>query len=253
MQREIQHSAPPSASAKAIAIACYVTAVAGLAALLCLVAALGLGLDNLSSEPASAWAWAGNLGLVALFALQHSGMARDGFKHHWTRFVPAALERALYVAMSGVVLMALCLLWQPMGGTELWHWPLVFAAVALAGGCGLACITLGYDYLEWFGIRRVWRPREAVKEQLWIVGPYRWVRHPLMSCTLVLLWGWPVMTPTLALLSGGLTLYIFVARPMEESTLVGRFGNTYRDYRRRVPAYLPWRGPVARAVVEVPP
>jgi protein-S-isoprenylcysteine O-methyltransferase Ste14 len=253
MQREFQHSAPPSASVKVIAIVCYVTAGAGLWLLLCLLAALGLGLNIMSSEPAGAWAWAGNLGLVALFGMQHSGMAREGFKRHWTRFVPAVLERALYVAMSGVVALTLCFLWQPLGGPELWHLPLVFAAVALAGGCGLACITLGYDHLEMFSIRQVWRRHEAVKEQLRIVGPYRWVRHPLMSCTLVLLWGWPVMTPTLALLSGSLTLYIFVALPLEENTLIARFGDAYRDYRRRVPAYLPWRGPAPRAVIEVSP
>src|SRR5580704_14237218 len=104
MQKEIQHSAPPRLGAKVIAVTCYVTAVAGLTALLCLLAALGLGLVSVLGEAASAWAWASNLGLVALFGLQHSGMARNGFKRHWTRFVPATLERAIYVATSGVLL-----------------------------------------------------------------------------------------------------------------------------------------------------
>jgi protein-S-isoprenylcysteine O-methyltransferase Ste14 len=253
MQKEIQHSAPRRLGVKAIAVACYVTAGAGLAALLCLLAALGLGLLHVSSEPVAGWAWASNLGLVALFGLQHSGMARNGFKRHLTRFVPATLERAIYVATSGVLLIALCLLWQPLGGPEIWHVPDLFAAVALGGGCGLAFITQSYDHLGLFGIGQVWRPQQTAKEQLQIVGPYRWVRHPLMSCTLVLLWGWPVMTPTLAVLSGGLTLYIFVALPLEENTLMARFGDAYRDYRRRVPAYLPWRGPVPRAVIEVSP
>jgi protein-S-isoprenylcysteine O-methyltransferase Ste14 len=248
MQREIQHSAPPPARVKVIAIACYATAVAGLAGLLCLLAALGLGFVKGSSESASAWAWAGNLGLVALFGLQHSGMARDGFKRHWTRFVPAALEWAIYVGLSGAGLIALCLLWQPLSGPELWHLPDVFAAVAMAGGCGSTLITLGV-----FDLRELWRPQQLSPEQLRIVGPYRWVRHPLMSCSLVLLWGWPVMTPTLAVLSGGLTLYIFAALPLEERTLIARFGNAYRDYRRRVPAYVPWRGPAPRAVIEVSP
>jgi protein-S-isoprenylcysteine O-methyltransferase Ste14 len=253
MQKEIQHSAPLRLGVKVIAVVCYVTAGAGLAALLCLLAALGMGLLHVSSEPAIGWAWASNLGLVALFGVQHSVMARDGFKRQWMRFVPAALEQAIYAALSGTLLLGLCYFWQPLGGPEIWHLPDVFAAVALAGGCGLMFITLGYNHLGLVGVGQVWRPDDAAKEQLRIVGPYRWVRHPLMSCTLVLLWGWPVMSPTLAVLSGGLTLYIFVALPLEENTLIARFGDAYRDYRRRVPAYLPWRGPVPRAVIEVSP
>ena len=71
-----------------------------------------------------------------------------------------------------------------------------------------------------------------------------------MSCTFLLLWGWPVMTPTLALLSGGFTAYILATRPLEEGTLIARFGDAYRAYRRFVPAYIPWRGPAPVAVAE---
>src|SRR5438874_2036712 len=71
-----------------------------------------------------------------------------------------------------------------------------------------------------------------------------------MACAVLFLWGWPVMSPTLALLSGGLTAYILLALPLEERDLLARFGRHYLDYRRRVPMLLPWRAPVPRAVFD---
>jgi protein-S-isoprenylcysteine O-methyltransferase Ste14 len=76
-----------------------------------------------------------------------------------------------------------------------------------------------------------------------LVGPYRFVRHPLMACLLVFLWAQPVMTPTLALLSGGLTVYILIGVLLEERDLLRRFHPDYAIYRRRVPALIPWRRP----------
>ncbi len=71
-----------------------------------------------------------------------------------------------------------------------------------------------------------------------------------MVCLLVFLWAQPVMTPTLAMLSGGLTLYIVLAIPLEERDLLRRFGSAYEDYRRRVPAFIPWRRPADPAVFQ---
>jgi protein-S-isoprenylcysteine O-methyltransferase Ste14 len=244
MQKEIQNSASVGEGAKVLAGACYLAAVAGLIAFVGRLAALGLGLADLPNVPAGAWAWGVDLGLLAALAVQHSGMARAGFKRLWMRVVPSDMERSTYVGMSGVVLLALSLLWQPLGGEEVWQLPMVFAAVALLGGLGLTLVAGGFDHLGILGIRPVWAMEQVVGDQLRIIGPYRWVRHPLMSCAIILLWGWPVMSPTLALLSGGLTLYIFLSLPLEEATLIGRFGDAYRTYRRRVPAYVPWRRPV---------
>jgi protein-S-isoprenylcysteine O-methyltransferase Ste14 len=250
MQKEILDSAPSYAGSKAIAVGCYLAAGLGQVGLLGLLAVHGLGFVDGSQQPGSAMAWAVNLGLLLLFGLQHSGMARSGFKRCWTLLLPACLERAIYVGLSGVVLAALCLLWQPLGGAEIWHLPWPFAAVALAGGLGMIVIALRHDYGDALGIRRLWFPNEAFPDQLQITGVYRWVRHPLMTCNFVLLWGWPIMSPTLALLSGGLTMYILVSRPLEEGALIARFGDAYRAYRRRVPAYIPWRRPAPAAVAE---
>lgn len=221
---------------KAIALSCYIVAVLGQVAFTVLV--ILLGLDSLDREPLPAyWPWLIDLSWLGLFALQHSGMARAGFKKWWTRIVPPHLERSLYVGLSGLVLLGLSLTWQPMPGEPLWRLPTWFLGIGLAGALGMGWCCLAFDHFGFFGIR-------TEEETLRIVGPYRFLRHPLMACQIVFLWAQPVMSPTLAVLSGGLTLYIVLAIPLEEGDLRRRFGSAYEEYRRRVPAFLPWRRPV---------
>jgi protein-S-isoprenylcysteine O-methyltransferase Ste14 len=253
MEKEIRESAPASIAVKATAVVCYLLAAVGLLAFCGLFGLLGLDLVQLPPEPALPVFWVVDIGLVALFALQHSGMARRGFKQVWRQEVGLELERPLYVGASGAAILAVSIFWQPLGGGDLWRLPWQVAGLAVAAAvasnlCALCCNPLG----EW-SIRRLWGLAEP-PEQLRIVGPYRWVRHPQMSCMLVFLWAWPVMSPTLAVLSGGMTLYILASRPLEERDLAARFGAVYAEYRRGVPAYIPWRPPVARAIVdEAPP
>jgi protein-S-isoprenylcysteine O-methyltransferase Ste14 len=233
--------------AKAIAVVCCLIGGVGLVALVAWIAALGTGLVELSAEPAGGAAWLIDIALLVIFGVQHSGMARSGFKRAWTRVVPEPLERAIYVAASGVVALALALGWQSVGGEPLWQLPVGFAVVAGAGGAAATLVVNRFDSWTLLGLRQAWG--DAVPaDRLVIEGAYRWVRHPQMACVLVFLWGWPVMTPTLALLSGGLTLYILVSQPLEERELIARFGDGYRAYRRRVPALVPWRAPAPPAV-----
>jgi protein-S-isoprenylcysteine O-methyltransferase Ste14 len=189
-----------------------------------------------------------NVGWLIAFALQHSGMARGGFKQAWTRVVPAGMERAIYVVLSGLLLLGMSLTWQPLPGEPLWRLPVWFVAVALAGFLGTGAVLAQLDQGRFFGLRQVWQADAGASEGLRVVGPYRYVRHPLMTCTLLFLWGLPVMSPTLALLSGGLTVYILLALPLEERDLLRQFGPAYAAYRRRVPALFPWRPPTAREV-----
>jgi protein-S-isoprenylcysteine O-methyltransferase Ste14 len=220
-------------------------------ALLVLVVALGLDLWPQPAEPAGAAAWLGNVGLLAALAVQHSGMARPQFKRAWTRIVPDYLERSVYAAASGLVVAALCWWWQPLGGEPLWRLPLVVEAGALLGLAGVTLVTLQTGALRLIGIRQVLEPgRPPAADRLLIVGPYRLVRHPQMSCLVVSLWCHPVMPPTLALLSGGLMVYILCALALEERDLVSRFGAAYRAYQQRVPLLVPWRPPIEPSIHE---
>jgi len=114
----------------------------------------------------------------------------------------------------------------------------------------VAALSARADPWRFFGLRQVWQPGPLPPEPLRITGPYRDVRHPLMTCTLLFLWGQPVMPPALALLNGGLTIYILLALPLEERDLRRQFGAAYDAYRRRVPALLPWRLPAPSGLGE---
>jgi protein-S-isoprenylcysteine O-methyltransferase Ste14 len=225
---------------EAFAIFCYLLALVGTIALVALVVLLGL--DEFSREPLPPpWPWLINLGWLLLFALQHSGMARTGFKKRWARIVSPSVERSIYAGISGLLLLGLSLTWQLLPGEPLWCLPIWVLGIALAAGLGIGLYLLTFDHLGFFGLRKE-------KETLRLVGPYRFLRHPLMACQILFLWAQPVMSPALALLSGGLTLYIVLAIPLEEGELRRRFGSAYEDYRRRVPALIPWRMPIPPAI-----
>jgi protein-S-isoprenylcysteine O-methyltransferase Ste14 len=186
-----------------------------------------------------------DVGGLLLFAAQHSGMARAGFKRVWLRVVPRPLERSVYASLSGLLCLGLALTWQPLPGPSLWAGPAWLVLVALAAGLGLAAVNASFDHLGLFGVRQAWGDDRP--ERLLVRGPYRWLRHPLMACLLVFLWAQPHMPPALLLLSGGLTLYIVLGVALEERDLLRRFGVAYEDYRRRVSALLPWRRPAPAA------
>lgn len=238
----------------AVALACYALAQLGAAALVGLVLLLGLDCRPSWLILPLPHPWLINLAWLLTFAVQHSVMARAGFKRLWTRLVPSYLERSVYAGLSGLLLLGLAATWQPLPGEAFWRVPAWAVLVPLAAVLGQVLVNLHFDHAGLLGLRQV-REREGPQtpERLFIVGPYRYIRHPLMACLLAFLWFQPVMTPTLAVLSGGLTLAIAVGVTLEERDLVRRFGDVYRDYRRRVPALVPWRQPVASAVYEARP
>jgi protein-S-isoprenylcysteine O-methyltransferase Ste14 len=232
------------------ATTCYVLALAGAAALALLVLLLGLDCRPSWLFVSLPHPWLVDVGWLVLFGVQHSGMARESFKRRWTRLVPACLERSVYAAVSGLLLLGLAATWQPLAGGAIWRGPPWLIVVPLAAALGLVAVNWRFDHTGLFGLRQAREQRRPVApERLLIVGPYRYLRHPLMFCLLGFLWTQPVLTPTLALLSGGLTVYVGVGLVLEERDLVRRFGDAYRSYRRRVFALLPWR-PVAAAVHE---
>ena len=188
-----------------------------------------------------------NAGLLALFAIQHSVMARKWFKLQWTRIVPKPIERSTYVLFSSVALVVLFWQWQPMGG-EVWTVESVPIAAALrvlfAFGWGLVLVsTFLIDHFDLFGLRQVWLylvggPYTA--RNFATPGPYRLVRHPLYLGWFFAFWMTPTMTVAHLVFAIATSVYILLAIQFEEHDMVREFGETYEDYKRRVPMLVPF-------------
>jgi protein-S-isoprenylcysteine O-methyltransferase Ste14 len=186
-----------------------------------------------------------NLGLLGLFAIQHSVMARPWFKRVLVRLVPQAAERSTYVLASSLALILLFWQWSPLGGV-VWDIQnqtgraLMYAAFAF--GWSLVFVTtLLINHFDLFGLRQVWlylRGREYRSLQFVTPGPYRLVRHPLYLGWLFAFWATPTMTVTHLLFAVMTTGYILVAIQFEEHDLVNAHPE-YAEYRRRVPMIVP--------------
>jgi protein-S-isoprenylcysteine O-methyltransferase Ste14 len=199
-----------------------------------------------------------DLGLLLLFALQHSVMARPAFKRWWTKFVPEAAERSTYVLASSLALIALFACWRPLGG-EIWSVG-GSAAGALYGLCafGWALVlvsTFLINHFDLFGLRQVWLNLRGVPYThigFRTPGPYKLVRHPLYVGWLFAFWATPMMTAAHLVFALATTGYILIAIQLEERDLVASLGEDYRAYRRRVPMLIPFLRPRAeRAEVTV--
>lgn len=193
-----------------------------------------------------------DLGLLALFAIQHSGMARPAFKRAWTRLVPQPIERATYVLLSSVVLIAAMAYWQPIPG-NVWHFESPLAQAVGYGLFGLGLATIFYstvliDHFELFGLRQVWDPirGNAPREDTFeMPSLYRFVRHPLYVGWFIALWATPSMTTGHLLFAGVCSAYVVVAVRLEERDLVDHFGRRYEAYQQTTPMFIP-TGPSTR-------
>jgi methanethiol S-methyltransferase len=187
--------------------------------------------------------------LLALFAVQHSVMARPWFKRIVTRVVPEPAERSLYVLCSSVALMLLFWQWRPIGGT-VWEVASPAGRLALyalfAFGWGTVLVTTFLiNHFDLFGLRQVWlflRGQPYTPLQFGTPGPYRHVRHPLYVGWLFAFWATPTMTAAHFFFAAMTTAYILMAIRWEEHDLEAAHGQAYAEYRRRVPMLVPRLG-----------
>ena len=189
-----------------------------------------------------------DLGLLGLFAVQHSVMARPAFKRWWTRFVPEAVERSTYVLFSSLALRAMFLLWEPIGGV-VWQatGPVRTAVIVLylLGWALLLYTTFLIDHFDLFGLKQVWdRLRGSSYETPKFYTPslYRIVRHPLYIGWLTIFWAAPTMTLAHLVFALATTAYILIAIQLEERDLIEAFGDRYATYRRDTPMLIPRLG-----------
>ncbi|MDX1639520.1 MAG: isoprenylcysteine carboxylmethyltransferase family protein [Balneolaceae bacterium] len=187
-----------------------------------------------------------NIGLIVLFGIQHTVMARKWFKEWWTSFVGWAVERSTYVLFSSAAVLVLLWFWQPVNIT-IWSVETSWAALVLQWGFWLGWLilflsTYMIDHFHLFGLKQVfhyWKGRKPVSPKFMEPGFYKYVRHPLMLGFIIAFWSTPHMTAGHLILAAGMTIYILIGIYFEEKAMVRRFGDEYRDYRERVPKLFP--------------
>lgn len=242
-------SVPYRLSIFAYGVLAYCVGVGALVAAMLIL----LGIYRFSGGPLQsssfAQALALDLSLLVLFAVQHSAMARPSFKARWTRIIPVAAERSSYVLATGLVLIPMLLLWQPMP-TLIWsietpavRWLLL--AIAVAGWGYLLAASFAINHFELFGLQQVY---QALRGQAQTPAPfrerwmYRFDRHPIMTGILIGLWVSPTMTLDHLLFALGCTIYVWIGVFFEERSLRRQLGEPYEDYCRRVPSIVPTFG-----------
>jgi len=187
-----------------------------------------------------------DLGLISLFGMQHSIMARAGFKRWWLRSVPEPIERSTYVLLASLALLLLFWQWRPLPGV-VWHveqplghqllWSLFWLGWLL-----VVVSTFAIDHFDLMGLRQLYthlhgtRPSPPAFKTSALYGV---VRHPLMLGFLIAFWATPRMTLGHLLFALGMTAYILIGLRYEERDLLRTFGTAYQAYQRRVPMLIP--------------
>jgi protein-S-isoprenylcysteine O-methyltransferase Ste14 len=182
-----------------------------------------------------------DVALIALFGIQHSVMARPGFKSKWTRIVPPPIERSVFVLAASAALIVMFLFWHPIDKV-VWNVtsPLFIDLIWVAFWVGWLTVLLStflINHFELFGLQQAWfhlRGREAARPELRQPLFYRWIAHPLYSGFFVAFWATPQMTVGHLLLAAGVSVYMLIAIRYEERDLTDLFGDDYRRYRSGV-------------------
>lgn len=198
-----------------------------------------------------------NLGLLTLFAVQHSGMARKGFKNWIRQFIPAAAERSTFVMISNIALLVLMLYWEPIGGV-LWQVESQLATTVIISFymLGWALVFLSsflINHFNLFGLQQVWyhfKGKTIEPARFTTPSLYRMVRHPLYLGFIILMWSATTMTVAHLLFAVMCTLYILVGIQFEEQDLKEELGDEYVAYQAQVPMIVPSRPVKIKSVIQ---
>jgi protein-S-isoprenylcysteine O-methyltransferase Ste14 len=187
-----------------------------------------------------------DLTLIAIFGLQHSLMARPAFKAYWTRLIPPALERSIFVLSSSLALLLLFWQWRPLP-EYVWNIPGGFINMALnilfwLGWFGVVLTTFLIDHFDLFGLRQVYLYLQGVEyTPVPFKKPalYNYIRHPMMLAFLIAFWATPQMSLGRLIFAAGMTVVILVGIAFEERDLLKVHGEAYGKYRTQVSMLIP--------------
>ena len=187
-----------------------------------------------------------NILLLGVFAVQHSVMARKGFKEKWTKIVPATIERSTYVFASSLALILLFWQWRPMGSV-IWDVSnstlgTLLMAISLVGWLFVLISTFLIGHFELFGLKQVFfnlKGKALSNCEFKKPGFYKVVRHPIYFGFTVAFWATPIMTAAHLLFAVGTLGYVLIGIFLEEKDLISIYGSEYEEYKSQVSMLVP--------------
>jgi protein-S-isoprenylcysteine O-methyltransferase Ste14 len=193
-----------------------------------------------------------NVGLIALFGIQHTVMARPEFKEKWTKVVPQPIERSTYVLLTSLILILMYWAWRPMTNPVIWAADAAWLQYLLWGvffvGFGIVLLsTFIINHFDLFGLRQVWlnfQQTPYTHSAFKVTFFYKFVRHPIYVGFILAFWATPLMTVGHLLFAVGMTAYILIGVRYEERDLEKFLGDDYSRYREKVPMLMPRIGRV---------
>ncbi len=231
-----------------ISIVCYLIGTGGLFYFLAWLGDLA-PFSELNHAPtmSAGAALAKNMGLMLLFGMQHTLMARKSFKKRWQTVIPQPIERSVYVLFSGLLCLLIAWQWAPLQG---WVWHLepgsvgsiILMSVYALGIVFLLASSFLINHFELFGLQQSFlylKNRKAAPPRFTDFAFYRMTRHPIYLGLLLIVWSTPDMSVTRLVLAVSMTVYIYIGIFFEEKDLVEQYGDEYRMYRRRVSKLIP--------------
>lgn len=189
-----------------------------------------------------------NIALLSVFALQHSIMARPGFKKWWTTIFSPAIERSIYVLLSSLALFLIYWKWQPMP-ERVWNieganYVLIINIIFWIGWGIVLISTFLISHFHLFGLQQVFQnfKNESLSDPAFKMNLfYKLVRHPIMLGFIIAFWADPEMTQGHFLFAVVTTAYMLVAiKFLEERDLLKIHGDEYREYQKKTSMIIPF-------------